>query len=207
MQDGGVAQTAFQHTGIDGLDLARCQGLMDEVIQAEMALERQHQAFKTAEAAREFADLKYSALRDVLEFKLGRPSYLPDVFKTWPEVLDHPDYGIVHGKWRYINKKMGAAIIEVLFDLGEKMDLGFDARQWEDDEPTGSMTVSEISNELREGGSLTATPRAVNAALINSKSFVRSEEGKWRLAPGVEPYGTEKSLNLDLDDQDIRGND
>ena len=27
MQDGGVAQTAFQHTGIDGLDLARCQGL------------------------------------------------------------------------------------------------------------------------------------------------------------------------------------
>lgn len=159
------------------------KGLMHEILKAEGDTHDTGRVLRDAETNFEVASLKYAALRDILEARLGRSAYLPSV--AWPSDHEYPDQQLfTHvswwGRWKYIHKKLGQAVAEVLQTRGDLLDAGADLREHEHDDPGPEMSLDQIVRELQRGGADSANPRSVNAALMNSARIEKTEEGKYR---------------------------
>ena len=115
---------------------------------------------------------KFAALRDVIARQIGVNPYSRSV--QWPDkglpTPEEPHMIVgIRGKFRYIHMKPGDAAVELLMEA---------------DKP---LLLQEIIEGLQAGGMKDASPRAINAALINTGGVAKTEEGLYTFAePSVE---------------------
>ena len=163
------------------------QGLMREMVQAEFALNESYEVLLEAQTGFEVASLKYAALRDILEGRLGRSPYLPHV--PWPDDIPELLDPFSYGRWKYIHKRIGQATVEVLQNREALLEGGVRVLETGNDNPGKEMGLTAICGELAWGGleppktNILPNPRAVNAALINSNHVQKTEDGRYFLAP------------------------
>lgn len=160
--------------------------LIREILRAEIEVTDKYEALTDAQTDFDVASLKYAALRDILEGRWGQSAYRVNKIGLWP---DGTDIIANLGRWRFIHKRLGQAVIEVLQDFDMIMDIGGDIPE---DSPERGMELSAISQDLTNGGAQPTNPsqglslRAVNAALMNTNRIQKTEDGKYRLAPVLE---------------------
>lgn len=140
------------------------KALLDELADAEKALEVANDALKKADIKFEMAALKYGGIRDAaLEF-YGHSPYKDGGRLQW-RVRMGDGYKIEQlGKFRFINQAVGQAVTSALQEV---------------DEP---QTLDDIVQRLIDGHyhlESTTLKRGVNAALINTKNIVKTDDGKY----------------------------
>jgi hypothetical protein len=139
--------------------------LMREIQQAEIDVSGKYEALTDAQTDFDVASLKYAALRDILEGRWKKSAYLIDV--EWPDRVGPPE-----GRWKFIHKRLGQAVVEVL-----------------EDSPEREFELSTILEDLNRGGAQPANRsqglslRAVNAVVMKSNRIHKTKGGKYRLPP------------------------
>jgi len=139
-------------------------GLLRNLRQEEEALAKADEKFRQAMAMYQLAIARYCAVRDAVEIQLGRSPYDTDVVREmWPEVeetgespWEHPAFG----RYQYLGKKVGDAVIDAL-------------RNW-----NRPMSLETLTIAL-SGGGLPVTARAVNASLLNLNGVNKMEDGTY----------------------------
>lgn len=143
------------------------RGLMRELRDEDEALMKAALLLERAEVVFEVASQKYAAVRDVVAGYLGRP----------PCSSDAKHYGLAFrskDRYRFIHMAPGDAVVAILKDADEPMEL------------------NEIARVMAMGGQQTPLSlRTVNAALMNTAGVEKTEDGKYRY---VEPGEKEEEL-------------
>jgi hypothetical protein len=146
------------------------QGLIKELLKEEEALLQAAFAWREARTQYQVASRKYAAVRDLATAQLGYTPYSKplheligaEAFQT------HSGKFPTEGRYRFIHMAPGNAVVEVLR---------------ESEEP---MSLEQIVEVLQHGGFQEASPRMINAALMNTAGVVKTEEGLYEYVEAAE---------------------
>ena len=137
------------------------QALIEELQREDAAIVTTWEQFRVAQVRHQIQVHRYAAIRDLILERLGGSPYT----EGWKWGLaDLPS----QGRFRFVNMTPGVAVVAALREASEPM------------------TMDELVVKLRNGGG-SPFPRAVNAALMQTKGIVRSEEGENVKYRYVEP--------------------
>lgn len=137
------------------------QGLLQALRLDEAELAKAHQAYLAAYSAWDVAGRRYAAMREAVRERIGQSPYAKGV--EWPQLSGnaHVEDMLRRGRFRYIRMDVGEAVVEVLQEADEPLDLG------------------RIVPALRDGGLVVRDARTVNAALINTKGVKNLQNGTY----------------------------
>jgi hypothetical protein len=145
------------------------EGLLDELVKEEIALEEADDLFTQAKVKFDVARRKYVAVRDMVTKHLGESPYRNGKWHWRVPVgagFTYRDFW----RYRFILMSAGEAITGALAEVDEPLNL------------------AEITERLRSGGVShdEMSVRAINAALMKTGSVVKTEDGKYQLEPEPE---------------------
>jgi hypothetical protein len=145
--------------------LAQIEELRGELAQAEYELEQADMKLQQAQGKYDIALWKYVAIRDLMREKYWTPYSLHGgKFKHEIKIEDNYTDEREFGKYRFINMKIGDAIVDALGEVKEPQTLDDIVKRLVD----GNIGIEEW--DLK---------RPVNAALINTKNIVKTDDGKY----------------------------
>lgn len=137
---------------------------LNELIQDEARVSVAQAELDVAQAKFQIASRRYAATRDWVVLTLGNPY---DKTFAWPADIDIGNLQL--GKFRFIHMRIGDAVKEVLRESDHPLDL------------------AEIRAKLYMGHLRTATPRSVNAALMQLDGVEKTEGDKYKYVPEKDP--------------------
>ena len=190
--------------------------IMERLVEEENNVSQMEKALGEAEANYRLAVGSYVGVRTLAEEALdGIPVYgdwaykrfsggkygvdgteLPFEMPFWPASKTEPDnpffYDANYGKYRFLGKTVGDAVMEVLKNevhpvSVEELDLGVnDPCDW---------NLFDLVEQLASGG-LQTDARAVNASLLNKRGVSKTEQDRYFLER--EPTETDASITEEL---------
>ena len=135
-----------------------------ELLQDEEKLTAAQAELEVAQAKFQIASRRYAATRDWVVLNLGNPY---ERSFEWPADIDIENLNL--GRFRFIHMRIGDAVKEVLRESDHPLDL------------------AEIRAKLHMGHLRTATPRSVNAALMQLDGVEKTEGDKYKYVPEKDP--------------------
>lgn len=142
------------------------QGLLTALKEDEDALTEAHARLVEASARQDVASRRYAAMREAVRERLGVSPYSPNV--SWPDTVPWEIGKRRKFRFRFTRLKIGDAVTEAL------------------DESDVPLTLEEIVSCLNSGGLYSRDTRAVNAALINTKGIVKTDDGKYSYVEDID---------------------
>ena len=137
-------------------------GLLVELAREERAALSARQAVSDARVRYDVALRKFAAVREAVASAIGRSPYAPDV--KWPVEAREAVRESDRGRLRFAHMPTGDAVVAALREANQPLGL------------------EQIIIHAHRGG-LTLTPRATNAALINTPGIVKQPDGMYMYRP------------------------